>query len=419
MSLWKQNFEAQQASQRIQEALGLLDTTSFESLTPEVLANFARLQKVLRILRAKIDSIDPELFHANAWANIGPWLSNVLTYVGDFVKTMNVSQLQNANSTVDEILTALKPVDGIPQGELSKAIGDAAAAFERRLVDELEATKKKAQQAQAQVSTLVGTTQTAAAELELLRQTIEQQKARLDQAIADFQKQFSTAEASRTTEFSATAVRFQSEFSGLTKLQGEEWAAAVAAKEKEWKDLLEQTGTQLENQSKYFSGRRAEVDEIFGAIGSASLSGHFALTADADSRAANWLRTTALGLMCLMVAVAGFSFYQSLMHPEIDWKLFLFRLATVLVIAIPALYAAQESNKHRQHERHNRKMQVELASIDAYLVKLPPDQQVDLKAKLTEKFFGQPEFADRDEQITKHQLLELVSDALKGLTKSK
>ncbi|MBK7901997.1 MAG: hypothetical protein IPJ97_02865 [Proteobacteria bacterium] len=104
------------------------------------------------------------------------------------MKTMNVSQLQNANSTVDELLTALKPVDGIPQGELSKAIGDAAAAFERRLVDELEATKKKAQQAQAQVSTLAGATQTATAELESLRQTIEQQKAEARSSNCGFPK---------------------------------------------------------------------------------------------------------------------------------------------------------------------------------------------------------------------------------------
>jgi cation transport ATPase len=255
--------------------------------------------------------------------------------------------------------------------------------------------------------------------LEANDQVIEQQKARLDQAIADFQKQFSTAESTRASEFATSASRMQAEYASQLKTLSEQWATNAMSKEREWAAMVQQASEQADQQTRYFEGRRAEVDKIFGAIGSASLAGHFAKTADDDSKAANQLRRIALGLMCLMIVVAVFSFYQSLIHPEIDWKIFLFRLATVLVIAIPALYAAQESNKHRYRERHNRKMQVELASIDAYLVKLPTERQNELKAKLTERFFGQPEVADREEPITKHQLLELVADVLKNLTRPK
>ena len=64
-------------------------------------------------------------------------------------------------------------------------------------------------------------------------------------------------------------------------------------------------------------------------------------------------------------------------------------------------------------------MQVELASIDAYLVQLPEAKRHELKEKLTEKFFGQPEALEPDEPVTRHQLLDLMSDVLKTLTKSK
>jgi hypothetical protein len=120
-----------------------------------------------------------------------------------------------------------------------------------------------------------------------------------------------------------------------------------------------------------------------------------------------------------MIVVGGISFYQSFEHPELDWKVFAFRLATVFVIAIPAIYAAQESSKHRRREQQNRKVQVELASIDAYLVQLPEPKRHELKEKLTEKFFGQPDSPEKDDSVTRHQLFDLLSDALKNLTKAK
>lgn len=62
---------------------------------------------------------------------------------------------------------------------------------------------------------------------------------------------------------------------------------------------------------------------------------------------------------------------------------------------------------------------MELASIDAYLVQLPEAKRHELKEKLTEKFFGQPDSPERDEPVTRHQLFDLLSDVLKTLTKAK
>ena len=419
MSVWKQNYESLQASQRIREALGFLDTANTETLSSTDLANFARLQKALRILESRMSSLDPELFHPNSWGNIGPWLANLLTYAREFSQSANVSQLQNANNTVDEILNVLKPVDIGPPAETARALTEATNAFQQRLIDEIEGLRKKTQQAEAQLASLTAGTQTAAADVEALRQTIEQQKARLDQSIAEFQRQFSQAEAARATEFSAASQRFLAEFgtqkaeltteaNEATQVRSAEWTAFKEKNEKASKDFMD-----------FFAKRQSEVNAIFGTIGSASLSGHFARTADSDAKAANLLRWIALALMGAMIVVGGVSFYQSFEHPDVDWKIFLFRLGTVFVIAIPAVYAAQESSKHRRREQQNRKMQVELASIDAYLIQLPEPKRHELKEKLTEKFFGQPEGPEKDEPLTRHQLFDLLSDVLKTLTKAK
>lgn len=275
------------------------------------------------------------------------------------------------------------------------------------------------QQLDAQFVTLTAGTQAASVDVDTLRQTIDQQKARLDQSIAEFQKQFSQAEATRVSEFSGASQRFLGEFGVQKAAFLAEASAATEVRSAEWAAFEEKSEKAAADFRAFFVKRQDEVDAIFGAIGSASLSGHFALTADKDASAANLLRWIALAFMTAMIVVGGISFYQSFEHPDVDWKVFIFRLGTIFVIAIPAVYAAQESSKHRRREQQNRQMQIELASINAYLVELPVPKRHELKEKLTEKFFGKPESTEGDDTVTRHQLLDLVGDAMKNLTKSK
>lgn len=123
--------------------------------------------------------------------------------------------------------------------------------------------------------------------------------------------------------------------------------------------------------------------------------------------------------MTAMIIAAGFTYYYSLTHSEIDWKMLLIRFGTTIVIAIPAVYAAQESSKHRDREKRLRKLHLELASIDAYLSLLPIETQYRLKEELTAKFFGQTELETKDADVSKHALFELIRGAVENLTKAR
>ena len=170
----------------------------------------------------------------------------------------------------------------------------------------------------------------------------------------------------------------------------------------------------------FLKEREKQVNEIFGAIGSASLAGHFKRTADEQDAPPNRYRLIALGLMLGTVAIAVITFYHTLRQAAPDWKLFGFRLATSLVLLIPALYAARESAKHRAREARLRKSHLELASIDAYLILLPEEKRSEIKEKLTEKFFGQAEPVEKDlEMVTGHALLNVIEMAMKNLTSGK
>ena len=117
--------------------------------------------------------------------------------------------------------------------------------------------------------------------------------------------------------------------------------------------------------------------------------------------------------MGLIAIVAfGLTFRSS---PE--WETFVFRLGTVLVLSIPAFYAANESSKHRDREKLIRKHFLELSAIDAYLVNLPEKQRDEIKGKLSDKFFGVPEIHEKVEGANSKDIMGFVEKLVKDLTK--
>jgi hypothetical protein len=319
MSQWRTTFEGQQPLEKVREALRALEAANPEGLGAVDLAAYARLLRLLRLLETAFERLDPELYHAGIWTNVGSWLTNARNFTGNFASDKNPSHLHQANANVDEVINVVRPLEILGERAV-EAVSKAASVYEKKLLDELEATRTRHVQLKAEFDVLASEVTQARARLVANDQVIEQQKARLDQAIADFQKQFSTAESTRASEFATATSRMQTESSSQLKTLGDQWASNAASREKEWAAMVQGATAEVDKQTEYFEGRRAEVDKIFGAIGSASLAGHFAKTANDDSKAANTLRRIALGLMCLMIVVAGLSFLQSFIHPEIDWS---------------------------------------------------------------------------------------------------
>jgi len=68
---------------------------------------------------------------------------------------------------------------------------------------------------------------------------------------------------------------------------------------------------------------------------------------------------------------------------------FFAKAAIAVPFAALAGYAISESSRHREQERINRQVELQLASLDAYLVTLPQPEQDRIRAHLAERFFGE------------------------------
>ena len=418
MSRWKTNFDAQQAYPNIQNSITLLESAKIEGLSPPDLAEYSRLLKVLKVLAVRFSKLDPDLFSFNAWGNFSNWLSDAKNNIASYGKNRNIGHLQNANNSLDQVLNALRPLDTGPTVEEFKSIADANAIFQQKIVEELQSVKARGEEIKKQLDSLSAAIAQAKTRLDENNLVIQQQKTRLDQSIAEFQKQFSSAQDARAKEFTAETKKHSDEFSRQGKQFETQFSETTSQRKLAYEAFLEGTRKQSDVHLDFLRKREDEVNRIFGAIGSTAFAGNFKMTADKEAFSANLWRWIALGFMAAMIAVGGYAFYYSIGH-ETDWRVFAFRLGTVIVLAVPAVYAANESSKHREREKLNRKVHLELASIDAYLVLLPEDKRNAIKGNLAEKFFGVPLLKEHGDEVTQKDLFGVLSSVLNNLTKGK
>ena len=363
-------------------------------------------------------SIDPELFRYNAWGSFTAWLDSAQTNIVQFNQNRNVGILQNVNNALDDILSVLGSGTSDCSVKDIKALSDANSQFTEKIIQELELVRKRSHDVKMQFDTLSSAVVEAKNRIVETDKIIQEQKTRLDQSIATFQKQFSEAQEKRTKDFADLIKKSSDEFTDHEKTHHAEFKESSVQRKKEYEILFDDARKQCNAHFEFLKKREAEVNEIFGAIGTTAFAGNFKSTADTEANAANLWRWIALSLMAAMIGVGGYAFYFSIGH-ETDWRVFAFRLGTVIVLAVPAVYAANESSKHRERERQNRKTHLELASLDAYLVQLPENERNKIKGNLTDRFFGVAAFKEKTDEVTQKDLFGVLTTVLNNLTKGK
>jgi hypothetical protein len=418
MSRWRVNYNSHSSSQEAQSCIAQLEGISIEGMLEQDLAEYSRLLKVLKVLAVRLSKLDPELFRLNSWENFSSWFKEASNQIAHFSQNRNIAHLQSANANIDEIVNVIRPLDAGLTVEEFKSIADANHVFQQKMVEELQRVRARGKETEAQLDSLSAAIADGKSRLEENNQVIQQQKTRLDQSIAEFQRQFSDAQERRSNDFADTTKGNSTGFAQQLRQFEAEFKEVSEQRRKEYDAFFELARNQSNAHSDFLKGRETEVNKIFGAIGTTAFAGNFKTTADNEASSANQWRWIALVLMTAMIGVGAFAFYYSIGH-ETDWRVFAFRLGTVIVLAVPAVYAANESSKHRERERLNRKIHLELASIDAYLVLLPENQRNQIKGGLTERFFGIPLMKEKAEEVTQKDLFSVLTTVLNNLTKGK
>lgn len=91
----------------------------------------------------------------------------------------------------------------------------------------------------------------------------------------------------------------------------------------------------------------------------------------------------------------------------------------MIVIPLVGLgtYALKESGKHRRVQWRNRRLALELASIDPYLALFDDTERNTVKKALVERWFAQPESPARDDDYSPSAAVRIIEQALELLGK--
>lgn len=99
----------------------------------------------------------------------------------------------------------------------------------------------------------------------------------------------------------------------------------------------------------------------------------------------------------------------------------LMQIGAKAVVVVPLVglgtYALKESGKHRRVQWRNRRLAIELASIDPYLALFDDTERNTVKKALVERWFAQPESPMKDEEYSPSALVRIVEQALELLGK--
>jgi len=271
---------------------------------------------------------------------------------------------------------------------------------------------------------------------------IKSQKSRLDNAITQFQQQFSKAEENRREEFLKSERLKTEKLTQITEEQKEtikeiigkfetENEAKTTALSKKSEELLSNFKQTSDNLINSINGRtnslvnniesnKDEAEKLVHVIANTGMAGGYQKVANQARKTKNyWHFITIISLIGLITfAIIAF---MTTVQTEFNFGKFGARTFVAFAFGILAAYSARQAEKNSEVERVNRQLELELASIDPYLSKLPEEKQIEVKRVLAEKWFGNMKTYDKVEnKLTEKysgNMLNLLKLVLDNITK--
>ena len=430
MTHWDDRYTSHAVFETLKRFRQALSSTRKLLESPETREAHTRLVQVASYVRRSLESADPALSPPGTLNRINQHLAEASAQVEHFAGDGQQSYLDAANNHAD---LALEQVSQLPIPKTPadvKGIKADVVSFRKsagahlryltsdfqearsNLEEQVSKTRSSVEEAQQllesriaeQLSRTEVSFQKTEKQIEARLQELNAEKARLDKAIAEFQEQFSKAEETRRERFSDLTDEQQDEFRALLDQSRESLQAQLTSVSEHVENVIEQLKEQQE-----------EVEKIVGAVGATGMSAGFQTAADYEKKQAEIWRLVGVAALVAIVFVALFTFAP----PEegLDWITIARKVLVSTPLGALAAYALTEAGRHRRRQTRNRRLALELASIDPYLARLPESDQHTVKKTLVERWFAQKQPPTKEEAVTQKSLLNLIRDLVKEVVR--
>ncbi|MEY4568771.1 MAG: hypothetical protein RLZZ398_210 [Verrucomicrobiota bacterium] len=382
---------------------------------------FARFLRVSSFVAQTIGHTDPSIWTPSAMNVAQATVNQLKAGLDQFNATRAIAHLESAADTaLDQFRGAFIPRLKIKSKEAADSFAKFCEKAEetiRSLEEQDRAIKDKEIEISKAHEAFTSQIAELGAQIEAFKTQFEAQKSRVDDLVTTQSQAFQTSQTERSNLFTQE--------SDIRKQSLQDWTKGADEK---LDALLKATQTSADEHLAEMEKHKARAKEILGIVAASGVSGHYKNTATRELISAETLRV--LALICF--GVMGYVIYhvvESLTTPNFRWEMGLFRVGVGLALLVPAYYCAKESAKHREAEKRNRRLQIELATIEPYLEKLNDDPAMReiLKQKADSYFMGQnhrePDDdldgskSSREQRRFEDRMMELMKTAITTIAK--
>jgi hypothetical protein len=382
---------------------------------------FSRFLRVASFVARTIDHTDATIWTPAALAAAESAVSHLKTGLANFKSTNIVTNLETgADNALDQFRTAFIPRLSLRSTEAADAFLKFCEKAEESLrsLEEVDrafkAKELEISKANAGFDLKIQSLQT---QLDAYKAEFEAQKTRIDSLVTSQTEAFQASQIERANLFTQEAESRKLSHELWTKNADDKFNATLDATQKAADKHLQEMELQ-----------KARAKEILGIVAASGVSGHYQKTANREFWSAEILRGIALLFFIGMIGMVAYVVF-TLKGDKLDWQMGLFRIGVGLALLAPAYYCTRESSKHREAEKRNRRLQIELATIEPYLENLNDvaERQAIFKQKAEGYFLGQLQKEPSDDTDTglhskefkriQDQLMDLLKAALTGSVK--
>lgn len=220
-----------------------------------------------------------------------------------------------------------------------------------------------------------------------------------------FKKEYSDEIIKIKSEIFETKTAFQNNSSTSLANFDAEKAKKIEELDKEVYDFINQTNEKLEE-------LKASATEKIGHVASATYSNVYKdYSDDAKKSAKFWYKITIGSL----VALIGLSMWWFVFNKynNTDYIQLIARICASVGFAVVSRYSAIQASKNKVMETKLRKIQLQMATFDAFVASLNKEEQDKLKIELTHKLIEQEDWLVHD-----NNEIDTIKDVVKLLEKS-
>lgn len=376
-----------------------------ENIEPTPLDELERVRAVLTFIGKRLAGTDPQLVPLASLDNIANALQNAFSEVQGFSTDGDVNHIVNANSYSDSILVHLPTINYPFIADDWNALKDASLVYRDSLKNQLEQVQTRNREVTAEIQSALSKISSDSNNLEQrlseLVAEIGMERSRLTSLASDFQSQFSSAQETRSREFTDGQTSRQDKFASLiadynqrltdqnaefsrqreTVLQ--EFTKEIDALKLGYQESAKAILDQIENHKK-------DVEKLVGVIGNLGVTSGY-LKAANTAKKMTWLWQGITLTAMLGLIIIAYKAFLPVVQGAFSWESFAGRVFVSLTVGVLAAYAAAQADKYLEVERRNHKLALELEAIGPYLAPLPTEMQEQFRLQIGERSFGREE----------------------------